>query len=92
MPSPRASPDHIIITDDNPRSENPATIRAAIRAACPDAIEIADRAEAIAAGLAALRPGDVLAIAGKGHEPGQTYAATTHPFDDADVTRRLSGS
>ena len=83
--------DHVIITDDNPRGEDPAAIRAAIRAACPDATEIGDRAAAIAAGLAMLRPGDVLAVAGKGHEPGQTIGGVTLPFDDADTVRRLAG-
>ena len=83
--------DAVIITDDNPRSEDPAAIRAAIRAACPGAREIADRAAAIAAGLGALRVGDVLAVAGKGHESGQTIAGITLPFDDADTVRRLAG-
>ena len=84
--------DVAILTDDNPRSEDPATIRAAVRAACPAAIEIGDRAQAIAAALAMLRPGDVLAVAGKGHEPGQTIAGVTHPFDDADTIRTLAGA
>lgn len=82
--------DHVIITDDNPRGEDPAVIRAAIRAACPGAIEISDRAQAIAAGLRVLRPGDVLAVAGKGHETGQTTAGVTVPFDDGDTVRRLA--
>jgi UDP-N-acetylmuramoyl-L-alanyl-D-glutamate--2,6-diaminopimelate ligase len=81
--------DIAIITDDNPRSENPALIRAAIRAAAPDALEIGDRRAAIAEGLAMLRPGDVLAVAGKGHESGQTVAGITTPFDDAAVVREL---
>ena len=84
--------DIAIVTDDNPRSEDPAAIRAAIRAACPAAAEIGDRAQAIAAGLGMLRPGDVLAVAGKGHETGQTIAGTTLPFDDADIIRRLAGA
>ena len=79
--------DVAIITDDNPRSEDPATIRAAIRAALPAAQEIADRATAITAALAALRPGDVLVVAGKGHEQGQEIAGTILPFDDAAVIR-----
>lgn len=82
--------DHAIITDDNPRNEDAGSIRAAIRAGCPDAQEIGDRAEAIAAGLRMLRPGDVLAVAGKGHESGQTAAGVTTPFDDAEMVRRLS--
>ncbi|MEM9098881.1 MAG: UDP-N-acetylmuramoyl-L-alanyl-D-glutamate--2,6-diaminopimelate ligase, partial [Pseudomonadota bacterium] len=68
--------DHAIITDDNPRSEDPASIRAAIKAACPEGEEIGDRAEAILAGVDALRaPGDCLLIAGKGHEQGQIVGA-----------------
>ena len=53
---------------------------------------IGDRAKAIEAGLAMLRPGDVLAVAGKGHESGQTIGTETHPFDDAEVIRRLAGA
>ena len=83
--------DIAIVTDDNPRTEDPASIREAVMAACPGAIEIGDRAAAIAAGLAALRPGDVLAIAGKGHEQGQTIGTTTLPFDDVSTVRRLAG-
>jgi UDP-N-acetylmuramoyl-L-alanyl-D-glutamate--2,6-diaminopimelate ligase len=83
--------DAAIVTDDNPRTEDPAAIRAAILAASPGAREIGDRATAIAAGLDALRPGDVLAVAGKGHEQGQTIGAQTLPFDDAATIRRLAG-
>ncbi len=81
--------DLAIVTNDNPRSEDPAAIRRAVRDGAPDALEIGDRAQAIAAGLAALRPGDVLAVAGKGHEQGQTVAGRTLPFDDAAVIRAL---
>ena len=84
--------DVAIITDDNPRTEDPAAIRAAIRAAHPDAQEIGDRAAAIEAALNLLRPGDVLAVAGKGHEAGQTVGAETLPFDDAETIRRLAGA
>jgi UDP-N-acetylmuramoyl-L-alanyl-D-glutamate--2,6-diaminopimelate ligase len=84
--------DIAIVTDDNPRRENPAAIRAAILAACPGAREIGDRRDAIAAGLDMLRPGDVLVVAGKGHERGQTIGTTTLPFDDADTIRRLAGA
>jgi UDP-N-acetylmuramoyl-L-alanyl-D-glutamate--2,6-diaminopimelate ligase len=84
--------DQAIVTDDNPRGENPASIRAAILAACPAAREIGDRAAAIAAGLSSLGPGDVLVVAGKGHEQGQTVAGQIYPFDDADTIRRLSGA
>jgi UDP-N-acetylmuramoyl-L-alanyl-D-glutamate--2,6-diaminopimelate ligase len=83
--------DIAIITDDNPRSENAAAIRAAISAACPGALEIDDREAAIAASLSMLAPGDVLAVAGKGHEQGQTIAGQTLPFDDAETIRRLAG-
>jgi UDP-N-acetylmuramoyl-L-alanyl-D-glutamate--2,6-diaminopimelate ligase len=83
--------DAVIVTDDNPRTEDPAAIRAAVAAACPDAAVIADRAEAIAAGLSDLRPGDVLAVAGKGHEQGQTIGTAVIPFDDVATIRRLAG-
>lgn len=86
--------DHAILTDDNPRTEDPAAIRAAVRAGMTgeaEVTEIGDRAAAIAAGLAALGPGDVLAIAGKGHESGQTIGTETLPFDDAGTVRRLAG-
>lgn len=83
--------DRVIVTDDNPRSERPAAIRAAILAACPEAIEIGDRAEAIASGLEGLGPGDVLAVAGKGHEQGQTIGTSVVAFDDVSVIRKLLG-
>jgi UDP-N-acetylmuramoyl-L-alanyl-D-glutamate--2,6-diaminopimelate ligase len=79
--------DLAIVTDDNPRSEEPAAIRAAVLAGCPGAREVGDRAEAIAAGVVALGPGDLLLIAGKGHETGQTVAGTVLPFDDLEVAR-----
>jgi UDP-N-acetylmuramoyl-L-alanyl-D-glutamate--2,6-diaminopimelate ligase len=81
--------DSAIITDDNPRGENPAAIRAAIRAAVPAAREIGDRAAAIAAGLNELKPGDVLVVAGKGHEQGQIIGGDILPFDDAETIRKL---
>ena len=84
-----ARADIAIITDDNPRGEDPAAIRAAIRAAAPDAIEIGDRRAAIAEAVAMLRAGDVLVVAGKGHETGQTTAGITIAFDDAAVLRGL---
>jgi len=80
--------DDVVITDDNPRGENPAAIRRQILAACPGAREIGDRAEAIAAAVAALEDGDILVIAGKGHERGQIVGATTLPFDDGEVARQ----
>jgi UDP-N-acetylmuramoyl-L-alanyl-D-glutamate--2,6-diaminopimelate ligase len=82
--------DAAIITDDNPRGERPETIRAAIRAAATEALEIGDRRAAIAAGLDMLRTGDVLVVAGKGHESGQTVAGVTTPFDDVAVIRELA--
>ncbi|MGF1554127.1 MAG: UDP-N-acetylmuramoyl-L-alanyl-D-glutamate--2,6-diaminopimelate ligase [Paracoccaceae bacterium] len=80
--------DVAILTDDNPRAEDPAAIRAAVREGCPEAIEIGDRAEAILTGVDALAaPGDLLLIAGKGHEQGQEVAGETRPFDDAAQAR-----
>ena len=81
--------DRCWVTDDNPRSEDPAAIRAAVLAACPGGADAGDRAGAIARALSALGPGDVLAVAGKGHESGQTIAGVTHPFDDVSVVRGL---
>jgi len=83
--------DRVWITDDNPRSENPAAIRAAVMAGCPDAVDAGTREEAIAKAMGALGPGDVLALAGKGHESGQEIAGTVHPFDDVAVVRKLAG-
>ncbi|MDX1401499.1 MAG: hypothetical protein R3245_06230, partial [Kiloniellales bacterium] len=75
------------VTDDNPRSEDPQAIRREILAAAPNAREIASRGEAIAHAVAHLRPGDVLVIAGKGHETGQIIGDHVLPFDDCDVAR-----
>jgi UDP-N-acetylmuramoyl-L-alanyl-D-glutamate--2,6-diaminopimelate ligase len=77
--------DHVIVTDDNPRSENPESIRAAILGAAKGAIEIGDRAEAIRSAISALQPGDALLIAGKGHETGQIVGNVTLPFSDHDA-------
>ena len=77
--------DGVIVTDDNPRSENPAAIRAAILAAAPGATEIGDRAAAISSAIAALQPGDVLLVAGKGHESGQIVGDAVLPFSDHDA-------
>jgi UDP-N-acetylmuramoyl-L-alanyl-D-glutamate--2,6-diaminopimelate ligase len=76
--------DVLFVTDDNPRSENPASIRMEIMAGCPDATEVGDRAEAILRGVDALGPGDALLIAGKGHETGQTVGDVVYPFDDVE--------
>jgi UDP-N-acetylmuramoyl-L-alanyl-D-glutamate--2,6-diaminopimelate ligase len=80
-----AKADVAIVTDDNPRSEEPAAIRRGILAAAPGAIEIGDRATAISEAIAMLRKGDVLLVAGKGHETGQTIGITVIPFSDHDA-------
>ena len=77
--------DYAIVTDDNPRGENPAAIRAEVRRGCPDAVEIGDRRSAIGYAIEMMRDGDVVVIAGKGHEQGQIVGGVTHPFDDAAV-------
>ena len=77
-----AKADRVIITDDNPRSEDAAAIRAAILAAAPGSTEIGDRQQAIHTAIAELRPGDVLLIAGKGHETGQIIGDRIVPFSD----------
>jgi UDP-N-acetylmuramoyl-L-alanyl-D-glutamate--2,6-diaminopimelate ligase len=79
--------DDVIVTDDNPRSEDPAKIRAAIRKGIPNASEIGDRAAAIIEGVRRLKAGDALLIAGKGHETGQIVKGATTPFSDFDVAR-----
>ena len=76
-----------IITDDNPRTEDPAAIRQAMLAAAPDAIEIGDRAEAIDHAVRIARTGDVVLIAGKGHETGQTIGERILPFSDQAQAR-----
>jgi UDP-N-acetylmuramoyl-L-alanyl-D-glutamate--2,6-diaminopimelate ligase len=84
--------DRVIVTDDNPRSEQPAAIRSAILAAAPGATEIGDRAQAIRTGIASLKKGDVLLIAGKGHETGQIVGDRVLPFSDHDaVSAALQG-
>jgi UDP-N-acetylmuramoyl-L-alanyl-D-glutamate--2,6-diaminopimelate ligase len=77
--------DSVIVTDDNPRSENPQAIRSAILSAAKGASEIGDRADAIRTAIAALQPGDALLIAGKGHETGQIVGDRTLPFSDHDA-------
>jgi UDP-N-acetylmuramoyl-L-alanyl-D-glutamate--2,6-diaminopimelate ligase len=76
-----------IVTDDNPRSENPAAIRKAVLAGCPRGLEVADRKQAIYVALQGLGAGDILVIAGKGHEKTQTVGSKILPFDDAQVAR-----
>lgn len=79
--------DVVYVTDDNPRGEDAAAIRRQILAAAPGAREIGDRAEAIAAAVAALEPGDLLVVAGKGHEQGQIVGTRAIPFEDAATIR-----
>ena len=81
--------DHVIVTDDNPRSEDPASIRQSILAACPGASDIGDRFEAIKAGIGMVGAGDVVLIAGKGHETGQIFADHTVPFSDHDAVKSI---
>ncbi len=80
-----ANADAVYVTDDNPRSEEPAAIRSAIVAAAPAAVEIASRAEAIAAAIGSLKKGDVLLVAGKGHETGQIAGDKVIPFSDHEA-------
>ncbi|SNB56201.1 UDP-N-acetylmuramoylalanyl-D-glutamate--2,6-diaminopimelate ligase [Arboricoccus pini] len=79
--------DRVYVTDDNPRSEDPAAIRQAVLAGCPGGIDAGDRRQAIFQAVADLGPDDLLVIAGKGHERGQTIAGTVYPFDDEMVAR-----
>ena len=89
--------DLVVVTDDNPRDEDPAAIRSAIlsgtvgahraqanRTKAAEVVEIGDRREAISHAVGWARPGDVVVIAGKGHERGQTAAGVTRPFDDRE--------
>ena len=85
-----AGADDVIVTDDNPRGEDPAAIRAAILAAAPGGAEIGDRRTAIAAAIAASGPGDIVLIAGKGHEQGQITGDRVLPFDDVVVARDVA--
>lgn len=82
--------DEVIVTDDNPRTEDGVAIRRAILETCPGAREIADREQAIFEAITELGPGDLLVIAGKGHEQGQIVGDQVLPFDDADVARRAA--
>lgn len=82
-----ARADIVYVTDDNPRSEDPAAIRAAVMEGAPGAVEIGDRRRAIETAIRALEPGDVLLVAGKGHETGQTVGDTVLPFSDHEVVR-----
>jgi UDP-N-acetylmuramoyl-L-alanyl-D-glutamate--2,6-diaminopimelate ligase len=82
--------DVVIVTDDNPRTEDPAKIRSEILAAAPDAIEIAGRRDAIAEAIRVAKGGDIVLLAGKGHETGQIIGTRVLPFDDALVARECA--
>ena len=82
-----AKADRVFVTDDNPRTEDPAFIRRSVLDACPDAEEIGDRAAAIHTAVQGLRKGDILVVAGKGHETGQIVGDHVIAFDDRDVVR-----
>jgi UDP-N-acetylmuramoyl-L-alanyl-D-glutamate--2,6-diaminopimelate ligase len=83
--------ERVYVTDDNPRGEDPAAIRAAILAAAPGALEIGDRMEAIAAAIDAMKAGDLLLIAGKGHETGQIVGLEIIPYSDHEAVAALTG-
>jgi UDP-N-acetylmuramoyl-L-alanyl-D-glutamate--2,6-diaminopimelate ligase len=82
--------DIVIVTDDNPRSENPARIRADVMAGSPGAIEVPGRREAIAEAIRIASEGDIVLVAGKGHETGQIIGDKVLPFDDALVARECA--
>jgi UDP-N-acetylmuramoyl-L-alanyl-D-glutamate--2,6-diaminopimelate ligase len=81
--------DLVFVTDDNPRGESAAAIRAEVMLGCPDAREIGDRRDAVTAAIGAMAEGDILVVAGKGHEQGQIVGDTVLPFDDAAVIRDI---
>jgi UDP-N-acetylmuramoyl-L-alanyl-D-glutamate--2,6-diaminopimelate ligase len=85
-----AASDLVIVTDDNPRTEDPALIRQAILAAAPGAREIGGRREAIAEAIREAGAGDIILLAGKGHETVQVIGDTVMPFDDAEVARECA--
>jgi UDP-N-acetylmuramoyl-L-alanyl-D-glutamate--2,6-diaminopimelate ligase len=82
--------DAVIVTDDNPRSEDPAAIRKAVLAGAPKAIEVGDRRQAIAEAIAMAHAGDIVLVAGKGHEQGQIIGDQVLPFDDVTVARECA--
>ena len=82
--------DIVIVTDDNPRSEDPSAIRRAVLEGAPGASEIGDRREAIGAALAMAKSGDIVLIAGKGHEQGQIVGDRLLEFDDVTVARECA--
>jgi len=82
--------DLVIVTDDNPRSEDPALIRSAVLSGAPNATEIGGRREAIAEAIKLAGPKDIILLAGKGHETGQIIGDKVYPFDDAEVARECA--
>jgi len=82
--------DVVIVTDDNPRTEDPSSIRSEIMAGAPGATEVPGRREAIAEAIRMARPGDIVLVAGKGHETGQIVGNRVLPFDDALVARECA--
>jgi UDP-N-acetylmuramoyl-L-alanyl-D-glutamate--2,6-diaminopimelate ligase len=92
MGAAAARADRVFVTDDNPRSEDPAAIRKAILQAAPGAVEIGDRGEAIRTAVNELKRGDVLLVAGKGHETGQILRDRTLPFSDQAAVRAALGN
>ena len=82
--------DIVIVTDDNPRTEDPAKIRSEVMKGAPGAIEIAGRREAIAEAIRMAENGDIVLVAGKGHETGQIVGDRVLPFDDAIVARECA--
>jgi UDP-N-acetylmuramoyl-L-alanyl-D-glutamate--2,6-diaminopimelate ligase len=84
--------DRVYVTDDNPRTEDPASIRAEVARGAPEAEVIGDRSQAIHAAVRGLRAGDILVIAGKGHERGQTVGTVTYPFSDVQAAREAVSS
>ncbi|HEV2867014.1 MAG TPA: UDP-N-acetylmuramoyl-L-alanyl-D-glutamate--2,6-diaminopimelate ligase [Allosphingosinicella sp.] len=82
--------DLVIVTDDNPRSEDPSAIRRDILAGAPAALEVPGRREAIRAAVERAGPGDIILLAGKGHEQGQIIGEMVHPFDDVEVARECA--
>ena len=85
-----AKSDFVIVTDDNPRTEDAAAIRRAILEGVPDAIEIGGRRDAIAEAIKMGRSGDIILLAGKGHETGQIVGDQVLPFDDGEVARECA--
>lgn len=82
--------DQVIITDDNPRTEEPALIRQQVKMGAPSALEISGREKAIAQTIKTLQKGDILVVAGKGHEQGQIIGTTVHPFDDVTIIQKYA--